>query len=144
MSLAGSVPGDEDFDLAMLETYTVKQLKGFCRDMGVPTQKASRKAEFQMVLRAWAEAHSDENVEEEGPEEDPSEDFLPSVEEVPTVIVPPAKPGSSVSEQGLTTEERRGEREIQLQMAMLKIEAQKEERRAEREAKAAGDQGKTV
>ncbi|KAJ1210122.1 hypothetical protein NDU88_005490 [Pleurodeles waltl] len=42
-------------------------------------------------------------------------------------------PGSSVSDQGLTTEER----EFQLQMARLKIEAQQEEKRAEREAKQA-------
>ncbi|KAJ1217648.1 hypothetical protein NDU88_005241 [Pleurodeles waltl] len=53
-----------------------------------------------------------------------------------TAIVPPAKPGSSVSDRGLTTEERREEREFQLQMARLKIEAQQEEKRAEREAKA--------
>ncbi|KAJ1216445.1 hypothetical protein NDU88_004047 [Pleurodeles waltl] len=133
---AGSQAGE--FDLALLEKYTVKQLKGFCRDLGVPTQGASRKKEFQMALRAWVEAHSEEDAEEEEEPEDCSpEDLLLSVDDVTTAIVPCAKPDSSVSDRSLTTEERREEREFQLQMARLKIEAQQEERRAEREAKAA-------
>ncbi|KAJ1093868.1 hypothetical protein NDU88_006957 [Pleurodeles waltl] len=135
MSLAGSQAGD--LDLALLETYTVKQLKGFCRVTRVPTQGASRKEDFQGALRAWAEAHLEEDDEEEEPENGPSEDLLPSVGDVTTAIVPPSRPGSSVSEQSLTAEERREEREFQLQMAKLKIEAQQEERRAEREAKEA-------
>ncbi|KAJ1093870.1 hypothetical protein NDU88_006959 [Pleurodeles waltl] len=126
-----------DLDLALLETYTVKQLKGFCRVTRVPTQGASRKEDFQVALRAWAEAHLEEDDEEEEPENGPSEDLLPSVGDVTTAIVPPSRPGSSVSEQSLTAEERREEREFQLQMAKLKIEAQQEERRAEREAKEA-------
>ncbi|KAJ1138477.1 hypothetical protein NDU88_004860 [Pleurodeles waltl] len=133
MSQAESQAGA--FDKALLETYTDKQLKGFCRDMVVLTQCASGKEEFQMALRAWAEAHSEEDAEEEEPEDGCPEDFLPSVDDVTTAIVPPPKLGSSVSDQGLTTEERREEREFQLQMAGLQIEAQQEERRAEREAK---------
>ncbi|KAJ1123242.1 hypothetical protein NDU88_001715 [Pleurodeles waltl] len=105
--------------------------------MRVPTQGASRKEGFQVALRAWAEAHLEEDDEEAEPENGPSEDLLPSVGDVTTTIVPPSRPGSSVSEQGLATEERREEREFQLQMASLKIEAQQEERRAEREAQAA-------
>ncbi|KAJ1113855.1 hypothetical protein NDU88_002096 [Pleurodeles waltl] len=137
MSLAGFQAGDEEFDLAMLETYTVKQLRAFYRDTCVPTQKATRKEAFQMALRAWAEAQTEEDVEEEGSEDGLSEEFVPSVDESTTAIVPHAKRGSSVSDQGLTVEERREERGFQLQMARLKIEAQQEERRAEREAKQA-------
>ncbi|KAJ1105482.1 hypothetical protein NDU88_002888 [Pleurodeles waltl] len=92
------------------EGHTAKQLKGFCRDMG-------------------------EDADEEGPEDDHSENFLPSEDDVTTAVLPPAKPGSSVSDQGLTAEERREEREFQLQMARLQIEAQQEERRAETKAK---------
>ncbi|KAJ1217080.1 hypothetical protein NDU88_004675 [Pleurodeles waltl] len=105
--------------------------------MRLPTQGASRKEDFQVALRAWAEAHLEEDDEEEEPETGPSEDLLPSVDDVTTAIVPHSRPGSSVSEQGLTAEERREEREFQLQMARLKIEAQQEERREEREAQAA-------
>ncbi|KAJ1211052.1 hypothetical protein NDU88_006414 [Pleurodeles waltl] len=129
MSLAWSQAGDEDFDLAMLETCTVKQLKGFCKDMGVPTHGASRKEEIQIALKAWAEAQSEEEVEEEGPEDGPSEGFLPSVEDVTTVIVPSVKPGSSVSDSGLTAVES-SEREFRLQLAKLNMEA--EERKAQR------------
>ncbi|KAJ1114638.1 hypothetical protein NDU88_002873 [Pleurodeles waltl] len=103
--------------------------------MRVPTQGASKKEDFQVALRAWAEAHLEEDDEEEEPENGPSEDLLLSVDGVTTAIVPPSRPGSSVSVQSLTAEERREEREFQLQMAKLKIEAQQEERRAEREAK---------
>ncbi|KAJ1180973.1 hypothetical protein NDU88_006184 [Pleurodeles waltl] len=131
MSLAGSQAVDEYFDMAMLEIYTVKLLRAFSRDMGVPTQKASRKEKLKMTLRAWAEAQTEENVEEDDPEDGPS------VDEITAAIVPPAKPGSSVADKGQTTEERREEREFQLQMARLKIKAQQEERRAEREAKQA-------
>ncbi|KAJ1103803.1 hypothetical protein NDU88_001224 [Pleurodeles waltl] len=134
MSLTGSQTGD--FDLVQLDTYTVKQLKGFCRVLRVPTQGASRKEDFQVALRAWAEAHLEDDEEEE-PENGPSEGFSLSVDGVTTAIVPPSRPGSSVSVQSLTAEERREEREFQLQMAKLKIEAQQEERRAEREAKQA-------
>ncbi|KAJ1169992.1 hypothetical protein NDU88_001873 [Pleurodeles waltl] len=134
MSLTGSQTGD--FDLVQLDTYTVKQLRGFCRALRVPTQGASRKEDFQVALRAWAEAHL-ENDEEEEPENGTSEEFSLSVDGVTTAIVPPSGPGNSVSMQSLTAEERREEREFQLQMAKLKIEAQQEERRAEREAKQA-------
>ncbi|KAJ1150217.1 hypothetical protein NDU88_003013 [Pleurodeles waltl] len=105
--------------------------------MRVLTQGASKKEDFQVALRAWAEAHVEEDDEEEEPENGPSEDLLLSVDDVTTAIVPPSRPGSSVSVQSLTAEERREEREFQLQMAKLKIEAQQEERRAEREAKQA-------
>ncbi|KAJ1187169.1 hypothetical protein NDU88_003948 [Pleurodeles waltl] len=135
MSLAGSQAGD--LDIALLETYTVKQLKGFCKVMRVPTKGASRKEDFQVALRAWAEAHLEEDDEEEEPENSLSEDLLPSVVDVTTAILPPSRSGSSVSEQILTAEERREEREFQLQIEKLKIEAQQEERRAEREAKEA-------
>ncbi|KAJ1198525.1 hypothetical protein NDU88_002365 [Pleurodeles waltl] len=84
----GFQAGDEDFDMAVPETYTVKQLRAFCKDMGVPTQRASRKEEFQMALRAWAEAPAEEDVEEEGREDGPSEDFLPSLDEINDAIVP--------------------------------------------------------
>ncbi|KAJ1101430.1 hypothetical protein NDU88_006498 [Pleurodeles waltl] len=125
----------EIWNLALLETYTVKQLKGFCRVLRVPTQGVSKKEDFQVALRAWAEAHLEEDDEEEEPENGLSEDLLPSVGNVTTPIGPPSRPGSSVSEQSLTAEERREEREFQLQMAKLKIEAQQEERKAERAAK---------
>ncbi|KAJ1135000.1 hypothetical protein NDU88_001446 [Pleurodeles waltl] len=105
--------------------------------MRVPTQEASKKEDFQVALRAWAEAHLEEDDEEEEPENGPSENLSLSVDGVTTAIVPPSRPGSSVSVQSLTAEERREEREFQLQMAKLKIEAQQEERRAEREAKQA-------
>ncbi|KAJ1214393.1 hypothetical protein NDU88_002012 [Pleurodeles waltl] len=105
--------------------------------MRVPTQGTSKKEDFQVALRAWAEAHLEEDDEEEEPENGPSEDFSLSVDGVTTAILPPSRPGSSVSVQSLTAEERREEREFQLQMAKLKIEAQQEERRAEREAKQA-------
>ncbi|KAJ1171357.1 hypothetical protein NDU88_003220 [Pleurodeles waltl] len=134
MSLTGSQTGD--FDLVQLDTYTVKQLRGFCRALRVPTQGASRKEDFQVALRAWAEAHLEDDEEEE-PGNGTSEEFSLSVDGVTTAIVPPSRPGSSVSMQSLTAEERREEREFQLQMAKLKIEAQQEERRAEREAKQA-------
>ncbi|KAJ1101065.1 hypothetical protein NDU88_006139 [Pleurodeles waltl] len=134
MSLTGSQTGD--FDLVQLDTYTVKQLRGFCRALRVPTQGASRKEDFQVALRAWAEAHLEDDEEEE-PENGTSGEFSLSVDGVTTAIVPPSRPGSSVSMQSLTAEERREEREFQLQMAKLKIEAQQEERRAEREAKQA-------
>ncbi|KAJ1203963.1 hypothetical protein NDU88_007744 [Pleurodeles waltl] len=105
--------------------------------MRVPTQGASKKEDFQVALRAWAEAHLKEDDEEEEPENGHSEDLLLSVGDVTTAIVPPSRQGSIVSVQSLTAEERREEREFQLQMARLKIEAQQEERRAEREAKQA-------
>ncbi|KAJ1152290.1 hypothetical protein NDU88_005066 [Pleurodeles waltl] len=76
-------------------------------------------------------------AEEEEPEDGSPEGFLSSVDDVTTATVPLAKPGSSVSDQGLTAEERREEREFQLQMARLNIESQQEERRAESEAKEA-------
>ncbi|KAJ1217002.1 hypothetical protein NDU88_004599 [Pleurodeles waltl] len=106
-----------DFDLVLLDTYTVKQLKGFCRAMRVPTQGASKKEDFQVALRAWAEAHLEEDDEEEEPENGPSEDLLLSVDdrEKPSKLMLKEQPN----------------------MAKLKIEAQQEERRAEREAKQA-------
>ncbi|KAJ1201921.1 hypothetical protein NDU88_005725 [Pleurodeles waltl] len=103
----------------------------------VENNDASPKEDFQVALIAWAEAHLEDDAEDEELEDGPSEVFLPSVDEVTTAIVPPAKPGSSVSDQGLIAEERSEEREFQLQMARLKIESQKEERRAEKEVQAA-------
>ncbi|KAJ1118677.1 hypothetical protein NDU88_006865 [Pleurodeles waltl] len=49
--------------------------------MRVPTQGASKKEDFQVALRAWAEAHLEKDDEEEEPENDPSEDFLLSVDD---------------------------------------------------------------
>ncbi|KAJ1210490.1 hypothetical protein NDU88_005854 [Pleurodeles waltl] len=75
MSLAGSQGGAGEFDLAKLEAYSASQLKGFCKGMGLPTQGASRKEEYQNALRAWVEARSQEDVDVEGSEDDSSEDL---------------------------------------------------------------------
>ncbi|KAJ1164945.1 hypothetical protein NDU88_005377 [Pleurodeles waltl] len=97
--------------------------------MGVPTWGASRKEEYQK--RALAEACLQENVEVEEPENGPSEELPPAVGDVTPRIVPPGKQESSASSHGLAAQERRENREFQLQLARQRLEEKKAEREAE-------------
>ncbi|KAJ1213731.1 hypothetical protein NDU88_001362 [Pleurodeles waltl] len=114
---------------------TVAKLKNFCLEKGVFYKRSAKKAELQRALRAWAAAHpegemdEEGSVSEEGSERDPTEDldmlpvvggnnFLPG----PEVN---SRAGSSVSPKSLFPEEledKREERKLRLELTKMEKE----------------------
>ncbi|KAJ1121078.1 hypothetical protein NDU88_009206 [Pleurodeles waltl] len=125
MSQSGDASAGAAFDLGKLESYTVAQLKQFCKDLACPIKSSTRKEELQKALRAWVAAKEAEgHTGDEGEEEE--------VQSIHNGIVGGpvlsggriSRAGSSVSSKGLTPAElkdRQAERAHQLELEKMRM-----------------------
>ncbi|KAJ1089891.1 hypothetical protein NDU88_003034 [Pleurodeles waltl] len=114
------------FDLGKLESYTVAQLRQFCKNLVCPIKGYTRKVELQKARRAWvtaakdAEGHTEENEERE------EQSIHNGVLGRPVMTRGTfSMAGSSVSTKGLTPEElqdRQAGRFHQLELEKMRMD----------------------
>ncbi|KAJ1090274.1 hypothetical protein NDU88_003409 [Pleurodeles waltl] len=114
------------FDLGKLLTYTVAQLRQFCKNLAFPIKGSTRKEELQKALRAWVTAKEAEgHTEEEGHEEQEEQSIHNDVIGGPVMSRERVtRANSRVSSKGLTPEElqdRQAEMAHQLELEKMRM-----------------------